>query len=100
MSNPLYVIKAVILSLIVFYLDPVNNAPGQNSDKGPNIDEEHMKIYPDCGIMPTISASRIINSQEAKVHYPWIVLVIRYWKGTLAAPCGGTIITKRYTHEL
>ena len=100
MSNPQYVIKAVILSLIVFYLDPVNNAPGQNSDKGPNIDEEHMKIYPNCGIMPTISGSRIINSQEAKVHYPWIVLVIRYWKGTYTAHCGGTIITKRYTHEL
>ena len=55
MSNPQYVIKAVILSLIVFYLDPVSNTPGPNSDKGPNIDEEHMKIYPDCGIMPKLN---------------------------------------------
>ena len=100
MSNPQYVIKAVILSLIVFNLDPVNNAPTQNTDKGPHIDEEHQKLYPDCGIMPTISASRIINSQEAKVHYPWIVHVIRYLKGTFTEQCGGTIITKRYIHEL
>ena len=59
------------------------------------IDREHLKRFPNCGKMPQMSSSRIINSKEAKVHYPWVVQVRRYWKGNKIRVCGGTIITKR-----
>ena len=64
---------------------------------GPAIDESHRKLFPNCGRLPTskIAASRIINSKEANVHYPWVVQVFWYYKGEKVGSCGGTIITSR-----
>ena len=47
-----------------------------------------------------LASSRIMNGKEAKIHYPWIVQVLHYWKGRSTGSCGGTIITKRYIDEL
>ena len=107
-------IKVVIFLLVCRHLHQVNSVTGQNPNTGPAIDEEHQKKYPECGIMghwltkaaeTTSSAektasSRIMNGKEAKVHYPWIVQVLHYWKGRHTGSCGGTIISKRYMGEL
>ena len=96
MVNQHFVIKIVQLWLIFFYLDIVKTIIWQDPPKGPAIDKEHQKKYPNCGLMPTKKASsRIMNSKEASVHYPWVVQVLRYWKGNNVDACGGTIITKR-----
>ena len=103
-------IKVVIILLVCCHLHQVNSVTGQNPDTGPAIDEEHQKKYPECGKMgkaaeTTSSAektasSRIMNGKQAKVHYPWIVQVLHYWKGRSTGSCGGTIISKRYMDEL
>lgn len=73
------------------------------------LDQEHLSLYPYCGKLfgyefpaPT---SRVVNSKESDIQYPWAVLVDRKYKlrnqitderynaGEL---CGGTVITDRY----
>ena len=82
------IVKWIYLGLMFLMLFPV-------AIKTTAIDKEHLKRFPNCGKMPQMSSSRIINSKEAKVHYPWVVQVRRYWKGNKIRVCGGTIITKR-----
>ena len=90
------IVKWFYLVLMFLILSPsAVNMSRKNSKHGPAIDEEHLKRFPDCGKMPKKSSSRIINSQKAEVHYPWVVQVRRYWKGKEIGVCGGTIITKR-----
>ena len=71
----------------------------RNSDFGPAIDKDHEKLYPNCGQMAKTVSSRLINSKESKVHYPWIVRVLRYFEGLSVGKCGGTIITRRYDKD-
>ena len=90
------ILKWFYLGLVFLMLFPVAvKTIHENSNLGPAIDKEHLKRFPNCGKMPQMSSSRIINSKEAKVHYPWVVQVRRYWKGNKIKACGGSIITKR-----
>ena len=90
------IVKWFYLGLIFLILFPVAiKTTLDNSNYGPAIDKEHLKRFPNCGKMPRMSSSRIINSKEAEVHYPWVVQVRRYWKGNKIRVCGGSIITKR-----
>ena len=63
-----------------------------------DIDEDHLRVVPECGYMPEKPASsRISNAEESDQHYPWMILVIRRNEHVLLGDrlyCGGTIITK------
>ena len=86
------------LWFVALVLNTMTSILGATSN-GPAIDKFHEKLFPNCGRLPMIAASRIINSKEASVHYPWVVMVLRYFKGIKvgrkAGLCGGTIITSR-----
>ena len=89
------------LWFLVLFLNTTKSIRGATSN-GPTIDEFHLKLFPNCGHLPNtptsppkIAASRIINSKEAIVHYPWVVMVLQYYKGKKIGRCGGTIITSR-----
>ena len=78
-----------LTSIIILLLTHVNG-------QGPAIDQNHQDKVGNCGVMPIISQTRLINSEESKVHYPWVISVIRYYKEEIVESCGGTIITKRF----
>ena len=61
----------------------------------PAIDKDHHDKVANCGKLPGAISSRIINGEKSRVHYPWVVLVVRYYKGKEAGTCGGSILTKR-----
>ena len=61
----------------------------------PEMEEEHRMKVPNCGTIPGSPSSRLINVEESKVHYPWMIQVIRYYKEKNIGVCGGSIITKR-----
>ena len=87
------------LWLTVLFLNTTKSIQRATSN-GPAIDESHEKLFPYCGRLPKIPASRIMNGKEANVHYPWVVMVLRYYKGRkvggkVGGTCGGTIITSR-----
>ena len=67
---------------------------------GPEIDPDHLRDYPSCGHMSRTASNRLTNTEEAKVHYPWVIKIVRYWKHRVRglekiSGCGGTIITRR-----
>ena len=64
-------------------------------DIDPEIDKVHIENVPNCGKMSKTVSSRMTNTGEAKVHYPWVIRVIRYWNDIKVGGCGGTILTKR-----
>ena len=70
----------------------------------PDIDQEHLLKVPNCGLIKTASdwyespSSRLLNAKEATQHYPWVVRVIRYWRGKRLGRCGGSLLTKRLRH--
>ena len=66
-----------------------------NCSAKPDIDKEHKLRVPNCGMIMKSSSSRIANANEANVHYPWVIQVIRIFKKERDSSCGGTIITKR-----
>ena len=86
--------------LVVLFINTTKFLRGATLN-GPAINEWHKKLFPNCGRLPDakpsskIATSRIINGKEANVHYPWVVLVLRYYKGKILGSCGGTIITSR-----
>ena len=65
-----------------------------------DIDNDHLKLEPECGRLPSEASSRISNSQESEQHFPWVVFVQRRNRALVLPPyyvdkpCGGTIITK------
>ena len=75
------------------------------NEANPDIDDEHMKKVPNCGQMSKAASSRLFNTEESKIHYPWIIRVVRYWRNDKKrylknemkpiGQCGGTILTKR-----
>ena len=48
------------------------------------IDEEHLELYPYCGKLfghkKPITKSRIVNSRESEIQYPWVVFLKSSWK--------------------
>ena len=77
----------------------------------PEIDKEHMNLFPTCGKMSKTASHRLTNTEESKIHYPWVIKVLRYWRKKAATngeklvhgeewwekigKCGGTILTRR-----
>ena len=80
--------------VVVLFLNTTESICGVTLN-GPAIDKFHGKLFPECGHLPKIATSRIVNGKEANVHYPWVVMVLRYYKGMNIGLCGGSIITKR-----
>ena len=71
-----------------------------------DLDEEHLELYPYCGKLfghkKPITKSRIVNSRESEIHYPWVVYIKSFWKvttrhGILPAHgiCSGTVIGEK-----
>ena len=92
-------IKTRILVLILFNISiPVLiSACFTYVDCSVLIDNDHFRQDSACGKLPTVKpTSRISNANEAKIHYPWIVLVLRQNEYTKLkeSNCGGSIITK------
>ena len=76
-----------------------------NCSAKPEIDQEHLLKVPNCGFIKTASdwyetpSSRILNAKKAAQHYPWVVRVIRYFRGdAYFKRCMGSILTKRLRH--
>ena len=44
----------------------------------PQIDQNHRENVPNCGIMPILASNRMVKSEEAKVHYPWVIACLLY----------------------
>ena len=69
----------------------------------PATDKLHWSLYPYCGkIVKQQSANgRVVNSEDAKQHYPWVVRIDRSNLRTNKQPletnswCMGTVLTSR-----
>ena len=62
--------------------------------KDPQPDEDHLKLYPNCGQLSQNARARISNAQRSEVTYPWAIQIVRRTQG-IDEPlkCGATIIT-------
>ena len=75
-----------------------------------NLDKDHLSEYPYCGKMfgygLSDASSRMVNSKDSVLQYPWVVFVLGYvlyvdkkdkknpfWQNTI---CAGTVITDRH----
>ena len=62
------------------------------------IDEDHLRTNPECGLLSEESQtlSRISNADETDKHYPWVISVRRRnsYMPKGGADCGGSIITR------
>ena len=67
-----------------------------NVSNGIEFDKDHLKKYPECGVLPTQSSGRISNSLPSEIQYPWVIRVRRKnsFRNPVATICGGSIITK------
>ena len=66
----------------------------------PEIDQDYLRRYPDCGKLPRDTHSRILNAVPSTERYPWAILVVRRQKTIIpmyryTTYCGGSIITKK-----
>ena len=61
----------------------------------PVIDKDHHDKITNCGKLPVTPSSRIINGEKSRIHYPWVILVVRVYEGKTVEFCGGSILTKR-----
>ena len=75
------------------------------------LDKDHLEEYPNCGKMYGYSkpraTSRVVNSKDSKIQYPWVVLIVgrvlyvtKHNDGTKEESfsntmCVGTVITNR-----
>ena len=75
------------------------------------LDKDHLAEYPNCGKMygyrTPRTTSRVVNSEDSKFQYPWVVLVVgkvlyvtKHSDGTKEESfynptCSGTVITNR-----
>ena len=72
---------------------------------GHMVDEEHLLKYPYCGDInlpdTTESASRVVNAQDSKIKYPWLVYLVRTTSfidtklDAMVSYCTGSVITDR-----
>ena len=79
-----------------------------------NLDQEHLSMYPYCGKLFGYewhdASSRVVNSRESEIQYPWVVLMTRSYKGmsyvgnkpyrrikerSMEAACSGTVIADK-----
>ena len=72
------------------------------------IDQEHLMLYPYCGMMPkqddsSGASSRVVNSKDSEKRYPWVLFVrrknLRNTKSVLpkkGSMCAASIITSMY----
>ena len=69
-----------------------------------DLDERHLQTNTECGYLPEKPknlpiSSRISNAEEANVHYPWVIKVIREnlefpdWKKTTNCGLGSSSCT-------
>ena len=73
------------------------------NDWDPAIDKLHWSLYPYCGktVKQQNTNSRVVNSKDAKQHYPWVVRIDRSNLRTSKEPletnslCMGTVLTSR-----
>ena len=71
------------------------------------MDQEHQSMYPYCGKLfghaKHDGESRVVNSKDSEIQYPWVVLVMQEHMGVfeengnteekmIIATCGGTVI--------
>ena len=71
------------------------------------LDQEHLSMYPYCGKLfghaKHDGESRVVNSKDSEIQYPWVVLVMQEHMGVfeengnteekmIIATCGGTVI--------
>ena len=71
------------------------------------LDKEHLKLYPYCGKLFGYARhdakSRVVNSRESKIQYPWVVYIERISmvvykdlpESSQDSRCSGTIIGNR-----
>ena len=72
------------------------------------LDQKHQSMYPYCGKLFGYewhdASSRVVNSRESDIQYPWVVLLRRFSKiisktnkkgDPTIAFCGGTVITDK-----
>ena len=73
------------------------------NDWDPAIDQLHWTLYPYCGkiIKQQTTNGRLVNSKDAKQHYPWVVRIDRSNLRTSKEPletnswCMGTVLSSR-----
>ena len=73
------------------------------NDWDPATDKLHWSLYPYCGniVKRQAANSRIVNSKDAKQHYPWVVRIDRSNLRTNKQPletnswCMGSVLTSR-----
>ena len=71
------------------------------------LDQDHLSMYPYCGKLfghaKQDGQSRVVNSKDSEIQYPWVVLVMQEHMGVfeengnteekmIIATCGGTVI--------
>ena len=62
--------------------------------KDPAPDEDHLKLYPNCGLLTPKARARISNSEQSNEIYPWAIQSRRTGAGIVEPlKCGATIIT-------
>ena len=69
----------------------------------PAIDQLHWSLYPYCGkiVRRQTANGRVVNSQDAKQHYPWVVRIDRSNLRASKEPletnswCMGTVLSSR-----
>ena len=95
----MYVISRIITTVLFVWtiLQHIHRSSADESD----IDPEHLKDYPYCGVMkePTDDGTgRGVNSEDSTEDYRWVVLLIRQIDqkgGSYNSFCTGTVITDR-----
>ena len=84
-----------ITFLVIYISHPISAAV--------EIDKEHLDIYPFCGKLFGYerhdASSRIVNSKESEIQYPWVVYLQHSFLTTDAHQvlkvCSGTVIGER-----
>ena len=63
----------------------------------PQIDNDHLAKYPNCGELQDTAKARIANAVPSHIRYPWAILLIRRFTRpkTDSKICGASIITKK-----
>ena len=94
-------VRSRIISNVLFVWTILQHIHTNSADES-DIDPEHLKEYPYCGVLkePTDEGKgRAVNSKDSTENYRWVVLLIRTTEqkrgshGTYS--CTGTVITDR-----